>query len=136
MNVRRNIKSDVEQINELFGQFAKAEYSYDNHMYMTKHLIAQERIISQFYKYISGKCLDVATGTGTIARLLAKNTTAEIYGIDFNKDMIKVANINSHKDDVNIKFRVADAGNIPYKDNFFDALTCSYGFYWFYGKKK
>lgn len=131
----------VEKLKKLFDKFATAEYSYDRHMELTNHLSAQERLLSRFYKHIKGRglesrCLDIATGTGTIARLIAENTNAEVYGIDFSKDMIDVAKENAEKEGVNIKFEVANAKNIPYKNNYFDVVTCCYGMYWFYNKVK
>uniref|UniRef100_A0A7V0Z7V7 Methyltransferase domain-containing protein n=1 Tax=candidate division WOR-3 bacterium TaxID=2052148 RepID=A0A7V0Z7V7_UNCW3 len=68
--------------------------------------------------------LDVATGTGKQAFAFAKKGY-EVIGIDLSEDMLKVANKKNKYE--NAKFIVADATNIPYKDNFFDVSCISFG---------
>ena len=129
-------KVEAKTIKSLFDKFALAKESYEKHMKETNHIKAQEKILSQFYNKITGKNLDIATGTGTIARLIAKNTNADIYSIDFSEGMIKKAKEYSKKENLKINFRIAEVENIPFRDNFFDVVTCSYGLYWFYNKDK
>ena len=70
------------------------------------------------------RVLDVATGTGKQAFAFAKKGY-EVIGIDLSEDMLKVANKKNKYE--NAKFIVADATNIPYKDNFFDVSCISFG---------
>lgn len=70
------------------------------------------------------RVLDVATGTGKQAFAFARNGY-EVIGIDLSKDMLKVANKKNTFGSV--KFKVADATNIPYEDNYFDVSCISFG---------
>ncbi len=129
-------KVETESIKLLFAKFALAKESYEKHMKETGHVEAQKRILVNFYDLISGTVLDIATGTGTIARLIMKNTNAKVYGIDFSGSMIKKANEYSKKENLKINFCVANVEDIPCKRNFFNCITCSYGFYWFCNLKR
>jgi len=64
----------------------------------------------------STKILDVATGTGGQAFAFAKRGY-NVVGIDLSEDMVKVASsLNKYE---NLKFRVADAANLPFEDNYY-----------------
>ena len=70
------------------------------------------------------KILDVATGTGKQAFAFARKGH-EVIGIDLSEAMLKVA----HKKNKygNVKFEVADATNLRFKDNSFDVSCVSFG---------
>lgn len=69
------------------------------------------------------RILDVATGTGKQAFAFRKNGY-EAIGIDLSKDMLKVANKKNKYE--NVKFKVADATNIPFEDRYFDVSSVSF----------
>ena len=66
------------------------------------------------------RVLDLATGTGTIARAAA-NLGAAVVGADFSPGMVAVARRLSHK---RIDFVVADASALPIDNDVFDVVTC------------
>ncbi len=76
------------------------------------------------------KILDIATGTGDLA-IMESNAipNAKITGLDISAGMLevgkeKIKNLNlSDK----IEMVLGDSENIPFEDNFFDAITVSYG---------
>lgn len=69
------------------------------------------------------RVLDVCTGTGIQAFAFAKKGY-DTYGIDLSEDMLKVAKRkNKHQ---NVKFEIADASDIPFEDNYFDASCVSF----------
>jgi len=116
---------NIKKIKDLFGKFSK---EYDKHMSESNHIKIQKKIIDSFLSDINGNILDIATGTGIIARYIKiKKKDLEVFGIDFSKEMISEAKQKSRI----IKFRNADVHKIPYPSNYFDVVTCSYGFYWF-----
>ncbi len=117
------------RIKELFNKFSK---EYDKHMINTNHVNVQEKILREFLPNIKGRVLDIATGTGVIAGYIKKNTNSEVHGIDFSFKMIEQAK----KDSENITFTQGNVESLPYPDNYFDLVTCSYGFYWFKDRKK
>ena len=75
------------------------------------------------------RILDLATGTGDIALLLKKVAPgAEVIGGDFAPPMLELARQKAKKQGLAIKFVEADALNLPFPDNRFDAVTIAFGF--------
>ncbi len=68
------------------------------------------------------KILDIAAGTGTSSVALAK-TGADVTAADFSPGMIEVG----RRKHPSITFVEADAMNLPFPDNEFDAVTISFG---------
>jgi demethylmenaquinone methyltransferase/2-methoxy-6-polyprenyl-1,4-benzoquinol methylase len=68
------------------------------------------------------KILDLAAGTGTSSAALAKSG-AEVTAADFSPGMIEVG----RRKHPGITFVEADAMNLPFADNEFDAVTISFG---------
>lgn len=72
-------------------------------------------------KPTKGTVLDVGCHAGTFTeRLLTKLETKEVYGVDISSSAINLAKKRipyGH-------FEVADAANLPFKNNFFDAVFC------------
>ncbi|MDI9256552.1 MULTISPECIES: bifunctional demethylmenaquinone methyltransferase/2-methoxy-6-polyprenyl-1,4-benzoquinol methylase UbiE [Flavobacterium] len=74
--------------------------------------------------------LDIATGTGDLAIMMAEATAAQkIIGLDLSVGMLEVGKkkiLNKNLTD-KIEMVVGDSENIPYPDNHFDAITVSFG---------
>jgi ubiquinone/menaquinone biosynthesis C-methylase UbiE len=73
------------------------------------------------------KVLDVGTGTGILARLIAPQVR-EVVGIDFVPAMIEQA--RTHLDDElsqQVHFEVGHAHHLTYQDNSFDLVVSSFG---------
>jgi ubiquinone/menaquinone biosynthesis C-methylase UbiE len=66
--------------------------------------------------------LDVATGTGWTARLLASRGAA-VTGVDIRSGAIEAAKALA----ADIDFRVGDAEALPFGENSFDAVTSTFG---------
>lgn len=71
------------------------------------------------------KILDLAAGTGASSVALAKSG-AEVVAGDFSPGMIAEGK-RRHGDVNNVTFVEADAMNLPFADDEFDAVTISYG---------
>lgn len=72
------------------------------------------------------KILDICTGTGDIAIMLAeKYYPASITALDFSLEMLKIAKQKSKK--FNINFIEGNAMNMPFSDNSFNLCTISFG---------
>jgi len=73
--------------------------------------------------------LDVATGTGDLAIELVKTNAKKIIGLDISKGMLDVGinKINHKKKNNTIEMVIGDSENLKYDDNFFDAVTVSFG---------
>jgi SAM-dependent methyltransferase len=70
--------------------------------------------------------LDVATGTGWGARLLAARG-ATVHGIDFAPELIEAAQTLATKSGIEIKFSVANAESLPFEDASFDVVMSTFG---------
>jgi SAM-dependent methyltransferase len=68
------------------------------------------------------RILDVATGTGWAARLIAARG-AIVTGVDLGEEVIEAAKSLSS----DIEFRVGDAEALPFPDNHFDAVISTFG---------
>lgn len=70
--------------------------------------------------------LDIATGTGWTARILAEKG-AKVTGIDYSEDLIVAARKIAKQRGLSISFDVGDAHQLPYPDNCFDAVISTFG---------
>jgi demethylmenaquinone methyltransferase / 2-methoxy-6-polyprenyl-1,4-benzoquinol methylase len=73
--------------------------------------------------------LDIATGTGDLAILMAETGAKEITGADISEGMMEVGRKKvAEKDlDSRIKLVYGDSENLPFEDNYFDAITVAFG---------
>ncbi len=69
------------------------------------------------------KILDVGTGTGFIALRLAE-LGHKVVGVDFSKNMLKIAEKKAEKAGLKIEFIQGDAEKLPFRDGSFDAVIC------------
>ena len=73
--------------------------------------------------------LDIATGTGDLALMMASLDPDKIVGLDISQGMLEVGKQKIAKENLNHKIEmvVGDSENIPFNDNTFDAITVSFG---------
>ncbi|WP_418264041.1 bifunctional demethylmenaquinone methyltransferase/2-methoxy-6-polyprenyl-1,4-benzoquinol methylase UbiE [Flavobacterium faecale] len=73
--------------------------------------------------------LDIATGTGDLAILLAQTKAEKIIGLDISAGMLEVGEkkIAAKNLSKTIEMVLADSENIPFENNFFDAITVAFG---------
>lgn len=73
--------------------------------------------------------LDLCTGTGEVARLLLKKIGPEglLTCLDFCEDMLEIAKKKLSPLPGNLSFVVADAREMSFPDNAFDAVTVAFG---------
>jgi demethylmenaquinone methyltransferase/2-methoxy-6-polyprenyl-1,4-benzoquinol methylase len=68
------------------------------------------------------RILDVATGTGELVFAFAKKGL-DATGVDLSKDMLRIARKNNKYEKTS--FEIADAANMPFKENLFDVSCIS-----------
>ncbi|MES2576482.1 MAG: bifunctional demethylmenaquinone methyltransferase/2-methoxy-6-polyprenyl-1,4-benzoquinol methylase UbiE [Bacteroidota bacterium] len=73
--------------------------------------------------------LDIATGTGDLAILMAQTNAEKIIGLDISAGMLEVGvkKIASKNLSNTIEMILADSENMPFDDNYFDAITVAFG---------
>lgn len=89
----------------------------------------RKKVLQIVAKSKPGIILDIATGTGDLAILLAKTEAKKIIGLDISVGMLEVGKKKIlHKNLSNtIEMVLADSENIPFEDNYFDAITVAFG---------
>jgi len=80
--------------------------------------------ITDMLEIDGGIALDVACGTGLYTRSIAQRAK-EVYGIDFSMEMLKKAQEYAKKENLdNIIFARAEVEHLPFKNKFFDGISC------------
>lgn len=69
----------------------------------------------------NGKILDVGCGPGNYCQTLAK-MGFNVYGVDFSKEMIKIAKSRDNENQIN--YKQSNIYNLPFQNNYFDMLIC------------
>tara|TARA_Y100000591_G_scaffold221210_1_gene192588 strand:+ start:219 stop:923 length:705 start_codon:yes stop_codon:yes gene_type:complete len=113
------------------GVFDRVYDQYDlmnDFMSLGIHRLWKQNLLNMMNPTQNQKIIDVACGTGDIAKLYLKcvNKNAEITCVDPNKGMIKKGKekLNRFK---NLNWVIAQAEKLPFKDNSFDFYTISFG---------
>jgi ubiquinone/menaquinone biosynthesis C-methylase UbiE len=77
------------------------------------------------------RLLDVATGTGSNALVLARHLPfGHVTGIDFSEGMLKQARVKAEFASIrNVDFVEMDMQQLSFSDNEFDVATCAFGIF-------
>ncbi|AXB56323.1 bifunctional demethylmenaquinone methyltransferase/2-methoxy-6-polyprenyl-1,4-benzoquinol methylase UbiE [Flavobacterium fluviale] len=73
--------------------------------------------------------LDIATGTGDLAILLSQTNAEKIIGLDISAGMLEVGKKKVQEKNLSniIELVLGDSENMPFEDNYFDAITVGFG---------
>lgn len=99
--------------------------------YEQDHKIAEQKSWEAFFEEVIGKerdiaVLDVATGTGIIANLLAEMGYKTVVGTDISDGMMKIAIGHAEKAGLkNVKYVYGNALELPFEDESFDVIVNS-----------
>jgi len=97
--------------------------------------ISTSRDLVSHIKGIPENILEIAAGTGQVTRNLIKTfPEAKITATDINSGMLDVGKRIVQSG--NITWQVADACELPFDDNSFDAIICQFGVMFFPDKQK
>jgi demethylmenaquinone methyltransferase / 2-methoxy-6-polyprenyl-1,4-benzoquinol methylase len=85
-------------------------------------------LVSRIAPPEGGRVLDVATGTGLVAREIARRSAARIVGIDLSPEMLHGARaaIRRERLEARVAFCLGQAERLPFGDGAFDAVTFTY----------
>jgi ubiquinone/menaquinone biosynthesis C-methylase UbiE len=87
---------------------------------------SQEDLVAALAPQPGERWLDVATGTGSVARL-ATRAGATVTGLDLAPDLIETAREQTEAEGLSVQFDVGDAEALPYEDASFDVVVSTYG---------
>jgi demethylmenaquinone methyltransferase/2-methoxy-6-polyprenyl-1,4-benzoquinol methylase len=118
-----------KQVEQMFNNIAH-RYDFLNH-FLSLGIDKQWRkaVIRELKKTNPEKVLDVATGTGDLAFQSANQLNAEVTGIDIAANMLHIAEEKKKKSwkAGKVHFLQADAAELPFQENTFDACTVAFG---------
>ena len=116
-----NSMAYTKELDEAYSKYAKG---YD---LAVKLLPAWKTWIKTVIPYIEGeRVLEASFGTGYLLMQYANHY--ETYGIDFNKDMVEVAQQNLSRKGVQATLQCANVEELPFPENYFDTVVCTMAF--------
>ena len=88
-----------------------------------------ERLVDRADLHAGDRVLDVATGTGIVARRAAAavGERGSVAGVDIDDGMLAVAKDRARNIHPPIEWRAGDAADLPFADDRFDAVFCQQG---------
>ena len=126
--MKNTIQEKTKLVNSVFSKVYKKYDLMNDLMSLGIHRIWKERFIDWLNPLENSTLIDVASGTGDIAKLFSNhvNHTSKINCIEPNNEMYEEGkkNLKKYK---NIKWVKARAEALPVNDNSFDYYTISYG---------
>jgi len=87
---------------------------------------AQEDLLRALGPKEGERWLDLATGTGAVARLAAQ-TGADVTGLDLSPALIETARRETEAAGLEVHYDVGDCEQLPYEDASFDVVVSTYG---------
>jgi demethylmenaquinone methyltransferase / 2-methoxy-6-polyprenyl-1,4-benzoquinol methylase len=113
------------QVRAMFDRIARVYDAMNSVMTAGLHHRWRERAADLAALAPSGRALDVACGTGDLAIELARRVGASgtVVGADFSEAMLERARAKSSA----VEWVVANALELPYPDDAFDAATVGFG---------
>ena len=112
---------------EMFDRIAGRYELLNTLMTVGLHRVWNRKVIEATGLRTGGRSLDLACGTGSLTRALAKRVGPEGYvlGVDFSKEMLRAA---ERRPSPNVEYRPGDATDLTgIEDDSFDATTIAYG---------
>jgi demethylmenaquinone methyltransferase/2-methoxy-6-polyprenyl-1,4-benzoquinol methylase len=126
MNIYNQEKT--KRVNSVFSKVYKNYDLMNDIMSLGIHRLWKKNLISWMNPQSRDKILDVASGTGDLAKIISKKNNNQncIYCVEPNQGMIETGK-KKLKLFENIKWFLSPAENLPFDDNTFDFYTISYG---------
>lgn len=118
-----------EQVARMFNSIS-SNYDRLNHLLsLGIDRIWRKKAIKYLSKFNPVKILDVATGTGDFAIQAAVMPASEVIGVDISEGMLEAGRIKISKLGLSTRVRLetGDSEQLPYAENFFDAVIVAFG---------
>ncbi len=122
-------KSKKEEVAEMFDKISH-RYDFLNHfLSLGIDKLWRKKAVKMLRDIQPKRMLDLATGTGDFAIECLKLHPDEVIGMDISEGMLEVGRkkMIAKKYDKVIQMRNGDSENLPFEDNYFDALTVGFG---------
>jgi demethylmenaquinone methyltransferase/2-methoxy-6-polyprenyl-1,4-benzoquinol methylase len=130
INDNRHSPDFAGQVNRMFDRVAGRYDALNSLMTAGLHHRWRERAAAQTHLRPGDSALDVCCGTGDLALELAKRVTPDghVVGCDFSEPMLDRAREKAaERSNAVVRFEWADALELPYDGERFDAVTVGFG---------
>ena len=126
MQTYRNNKEKV--VSKVFEDVFEKYDIMNDLMSLGVHRLWKKTFIDWLNPSKNTKLIDVASGTGDIAKLYLNKigNRGYVYCVDENKGMLNL-NKTKLKKNANVKWFCSKAEKLPFKENYFDYYTISFG---------
>lgn len=126
----KSAQGKKEQVEEMFDNIAPTYDKLNRVLSMRVDTLWRKNVIKLLKKAPHDSILDIATGTCDLPIAINKSLDCkQLVGLDLSEEMLaygqKKLNDNNIADQV--KLIKGDSENLPFDDNSFDAITCSFG---------
>ena len=107
--------------------------SYENYMVPSLFAPWSSYLIQRANPQLGEHVLDIACGTGIVARNIAPRVGSQgiVIGLDVHPDRISVARAAAERDHVAIEWYTSPAEQLPFPDQNFDLVFCQFGLMFF-----
>lgn len=118
-----------EQVAKMFDAISKNYDGLNRVISLGIDVKWRKKVVKIIGKNKPKQILDIATGTGDLALMMAELSPDKIIGLDISEGMLavgkeKIAKVNLSE---KIEMVVGDSEEMPFDDDTFDAITVSFG---------
>jgi demethylphylloquinol methyltransferase len=121
----------ASEIRDLFDRIAPVYDQLNNGLSLGQHRVWKRMAVKWSEPDAGDIGLDLCCGSGDLAQLLARQVGAsgQVYGVDFSSGLLAIAEqrIKNQYPPLPIRWVEANALDLPFEDNYFDAATMGYG---------
>jgi len=118
-----------EQVKQMFDKVS-TNYDFLNRLLTFGIDVSwREKVVKIVEDQKAKQILDIATGTGDLAIMLAKINAERVVGLDISEGMLEVAKKKIEQLQLNDKVEMilGDSEELPFEDASFDAITVGFG---------
>ncbi len=117
---------------EQWQQVGSAAELYQRHIVPRITALWASDLVDRAKLRAGERVLDVACGTGVVARLAAERTGgAQVIGLDLNAEMLRVARSQQDRAVKSIEWREGSALALPFEKEAFEVVLCQLGLQFF-----
>lgn len=121
--------SKKEQVAQMFDNISGNYDGLNRVISMGTDMNWRKKVIALVAEKNPKTALDIATGTADLAIMLTQTSAERIVGLDISAGMLDIGRQKVTNQNLNDKIELilADSEDIPFEDNYFDAITVSFG---------
>ena len=125
--VNNSASNKTLRVENMFDRIAP-KYDFFNRLFSLRiDLLWRKSLVNWMQSDDPKQVLDVATGTGELAIALWKNLRVKITAVDLSQEMLNLADKKIKQQGANITIQKANAENLPFESNKFDAVSVGFG---------